>query len=232
MRKIGCDVVFCLNDDLNCNAVTHYDTVPPTVEYKRTAWETVDILHELLHVHQFYLDGFGMLAWPTSHPPPSAIQRVVKYLRDILDNTVVHRRLWKEYSFLPIHNIFFNECRKDLERGTIGVVQNDAGPARILAIAERLWMAEMCIGEFDVALSGTDRKTCEDFLSFFTVKEPDARKIVDFDRELDRTTNLADPCDHSKSQVQLLKKLGLDQGGLYVAKYNAKEKDFLRVEDW
>jgi len=228
LKRLGCEVVFRLNDALGCNAETFY-CVPPLVEYRRTAWETVDILHELLHIRQFYVDGFGMLAWPTRSPPCSDVQRTVKHLRNILDNTVVHRKLWRDYGLLPIHDQFFKECCNDVRNDLIGIATSETGLNQTLLIAERLWMAKMCLEELCTALSESQRTTCENFRGRFGVKHHDSSTICDSVRELDRKKNLADPKEHSESQLEFLGVLGLDRGQLHIAKYDDRNKGFFPV---
>jgi len=226
LKKSGCEVAFELTDALGCNAETFYE-VPPRVKYKKTAWQTVDILHELLHVRHFYVDGFGMLAWPDESPPTSDVRQSVQHVRDIIDNTVVHRELWREYHFLPISNIFFDECRTDLERGLVGLARNKSGLNHTLLVADRLWMAKMCLSDFGTALAERDRPTCRDFLAHFSGKHHDAEEVVDFLKLLDDAKNLADPKEHEESQVEFVTMLGLPQVQLHISRYDAQKRDFL-----
>jgi len=70
LRSSGIDVVFECDERLPCGAEASYGP-KPRVKYKQAASPTIDILHELLHVKQFYIDRFGMLSWFTNCPPSS-----------------------------------------------------------------------------------------------------------------------------------------------------------------
>jgi|GEM_PF-5204838 len=220
---------FKLVNDLGSNACMDFDPDIQTViiRYKDHADESIDILHELIHVEMFFRDAFCLLGWQTGDPlATEEITRVVFHIRNIVDDTYVFHALFERFGVFPISPIFFNACRTDCKRRKIQLMESERGLSRILIGAWRLRMAELCTQDFNSGLTTSQRRACFRFLKMFSNQNPEIDQVLALLRSSVTPTSLGGAAEHSRALLLIRDYLGLPSEIVYLAKYEKSNHGF------
>jgi len=173
--------IVLINDDgITERARMQFDDSSQNVEvrYKSTADEIVDIAHELLHAQMQFHDRFPLLSWPANQPSLNPeIEELAKQIGNVVDNTYILHNLFIDTEMLPISDVFYDEIRKDIQRGTIHIVQGLPPESRPLAAAWRLRLADLSCSQFSKKLSLDQNRLSTYFISHFQSKDPIVQDI-------------------------------------------------------
>ncbi|MGD8548867.1 MAG: hypothetical protein PVJ45_04540 [Desulfobacterales bacterium] len=205
--------IILINDDGITERVRmQFDDSSQNVEirYKSTADEIVDIAHELLHVRMQFHDRFPLLSWPANHPNLSpGIEDLVKQIGNIVNNTYILHHLFIDTEMLPISNVFYDEIRRDIKRGTIYIVQSLPPESRPLASAWRLRLADLSCSQFREKLSHDQNRLSTYFISHFQSKDPVVQDLFIYLRQNVVGSRLSNEHELGDALMRLCDKLGL-----------------------
>ena len=168
-------IVFINDDGITEHARMQFDESSQHVEirYNSSADEILDIAHELLHVRMQFHDCFPILSWPANDPNINPVTKnLVKQIRDVVDNTYILHHLFTDTGMLPISDVFYDEIRRDIQRGTIHIIQSLPPESRSLAVAWRLRLADLSCSQFREKLSQDQSRLSTYFISHFQSKDP------------------------------------------------------------
>ncbi len=205
-------IVLIQDDGMPERARMEFDDRSQNVEirYKSTADEIVDIAHELLHVRMQFHDRFPLLSWPANHPNLNpGIEDLVKQIRDAVDNTYILHNLFADTGMLPISDVFYDEIRKDIKRGTIHIVQGLPAESRPLVTAWRLRLADLSCSQFSEKLSHDQNRLSAYFISHFQSKDPVVQDLFIHLRQNVVGSRLSNEHELVDALIGLRDKLGL-----------------------
>ena len=208
-----------LNPNLRCRAEMDCNAGVVSISFRADADEHVDILHELLHVQQFFEHRFCQLAWITNDPRITGeLRHTVNLIRICVDDSWVFWRLHNDYGVFPISDVFFSECENDCNRGVIGHVQDErAIQNKSLQAAWRTRMAELCVREFGSGMSPDRRSLCERFLAKFRQTDQLADQILGA-----LPLRIETPENHQDTLVVLRNLLGFSENHFHLARYTTE----------
>lgn len=214
-------IEFLQNDSMTVNAMMDFDHASQkvVVTYKKSAHEMVNMLHEIIHVEMFFKHGYRQLAW-ASPPPSDDTKKVVKCIRDIVDDTYVFGRLSAGFGVFPISTNFFAECRKAVKKLYMPLVP---APERdwetMLTAAWNLRMADLCLTKFAVGMDSSQTSICTDFLSYFGKKFPKVNALLGVVRTLVTPDTVIDPVKHAQALEALRNHCGIGTSVIHLAQY-------------